>query len=439
MTSFLSVLCLNAALLGSTVELKLTGNAQLRAGYTHTPYVGGADGVLLNAPVTTQGSAQTDLILTPGVEFDWTYHNFKLRLGYAPRLFIDLLAISSVPTVFHKANLDLSLGRANSWDLSAGAALSIGGLDTGQAAGGAPSATAVSQSFVGSLRPGSTADSAALGFFNLSAYAKGETNFARSWKFTSLENLAKRDTPPQDASTVLGSGRAVNPNEGGGITFLQSQQTAESKNTFDYRINDQHHLLIDILFNVTYFQNAETYASITPTLGWDAAFSKLTRFRLVAGLMRYWTSPYPGRLNQSQYLVVGTISVDHVFADWGMPRLTGRLSITEGPYYDIIYGVLDPRGTLNAELAYKFDRDFEGALQVRYYTELYPKHVVPVGHDKNVAIVSVNLKYRYSRWLSYQAGLYGLARDMQTSHTQTDNTLYDVYGLVGVTGNYDVD
>ena len=442
MSSLLSVLCLHAALLGNTVELKLTGDAQLRAGYTHTPYVGGTDGVLLNAPVSSTGSAQTDLILTPGAELDWTVRNFKLVLGYAPRIFIDILNIATVPTIFHKANLDLTLGRPESWQLGAGAAVSIGGIDTGQAgqaSGGA--GNAVGQSFAGALRPGSSADAAALGFFNLSAYVKAETYFARAWKFTTTENVAKRDTPPQDASSFVNSnGTVANPNAGlAPTTFLQSQQQAESINEFDYRINDQHHLLIDATFNATAFQAGNTYLSITPSVGWTAAFSKLTRFKLQGGVMRYWTSPYAGTLDKSQYMAVGEISVEHVFADWGLPRLSGRLSFTEGPYYDIIYGVLDPRGMATAELIYKFDRQWEGGLQLRDYTELYPNHTVPVGHDKNVAIVSVNLKYKYSRWLSYQAGLYGLSRTMQPSQTQPSSQLYDIYGLVGITGSYDVE
>ena len=95
------------------------------------------------------------------------------------------------------------------------------------------------------------------------------------------------------------------------------------------------------------------------------------------------------------------------------------------------------------DMTYTFNRFVVATLQLRDYTQEYynGKNWWPIkkGHDKNVLVLNMKMTYVYSRWLSYQGGVFGSNRWIEKSGTLPYNQLQDIYFFIGVTGQYDVE
>ena len=438
MLAMLGAALLQSLLLASTFDLKLQADAQVRGGYNQTPFITGIDSApLLNATGNGTGSAQFNTVLTPAATFGIKTPRFNLTLGYQPRIFVDMASIATVaPTVFHRAALQLAWGRPQDWQVTGGADISVGGLDFGQAG-------QLAGEFSGSLRPG--ANSGALGYVSSSAFVKADDYIGTAWHLQSAQSVGRMSTPPVVSAnyTQTSSGDLFTLQNGSTAPPLQSQARVDSKWLVGYRVNSSHELSVDVLGNITSFQSTATFLSLTPSVGWLSDVSMYDKLSITLGVMKYWTNPFPGRYLNPVYNVVGQLDYQHRFTDFGLPNLTGSMSIGETPYYDIIYGQIQPRGTASLALGYDFSREWKARLQVRDYTQLYwdGRRVRPLGkgRDKNVIVGNVEVNYVLSQNLDFKVGIFGLNRWIVPSGTLPYSQLREYYGFVSVTGTYDVD
>jgi hypothetical protein len=434
MTVLPVLLALHTALIGVPLDLKLEADLQLRGGYSQTPFITGPDSApLLNVGGTGAGAPEFNTIVTPAVALTLKQANFLFSIGYQPRLFFDLLA-ATAPSVFHGVNLAMTLGRSADWLLTVGANASVGGLNFGQAG------QALNE-FSGSLRPGTT--SSALDFLSLAAYARVEHPLNADWKLSSIQTVSKISTPPASSSNFVAGSVAALTVGGVALPPLQNEVRLDSAYEATYRLNSFHAFRLDFLGTVASFQATATYLSLSPGVGWDGQVGKYDKLGLKAGVLKYWANPHPGRYLRPQYLITGGIAYEHSFASIDLPRLVGSLEITEQPYYDIIYGDIEPRGTVSAGLTYEVSRELKLRAQVRSYTQEYftGTHFLPVPkqHDKYVLVGSTEVNYQYAKYLAFRGGLFGLDRSIVPSSTVPYTHVKEFYAYVSVKGTYDVD
>ena len=436
MTLLFTALYLHSAMLASPAELQLKGEVQLRSGYSHSPFAASPDAApLLNAPVNQASSYTAYVIASPGAELRLRGRGVRFQLTYSPRLFISLQEVTSTaPTVFHAANFLLTLGQPHDWLVTIGGSVSAGGIDYGQ--GGQ-----VLREFVGAVRAGT--GTPPLSTFTLGAFVGAERSLGRAWKFSTLESVNKFGSPTTSTQAAQPL-PTTDPNVVAAAPIsLQSMQRAETRNTLTYRIDSEQSVMVGADASFVEFPGINTYLGVTPSLGWQGGIGKLTDLTLKIGVMKYWINPAANHYAQVRYMSVFEASVQRSFADVGLPRLSGRLSVAEGPYYDIIFGQLFPRGTATASATYAFSQKLEGRVELRDYTEAYfdGSRFVPIqkGRDKNVAILTTQLKYKYSPWLSYTGGIFGINRWIEPSAAVPYTSLQEVYLFLGVTGTYDVE
>jgi hypothetical protein len=410
------------------MDLLIGVNAQLRGGYTQSPFVTGPDA----APLASLGgasnaapSAEFDTIVTPALTFGINRSQLKFSLGYQPRLFYDILAATPA-SVYHGVTTNLALGKSETWLLTIGANLSVGGLDFGQAG------LAVNQ-FSGSPTKGG---SSALSFYSTTGYVRLEHPLSQHLKFTTTQTAGKLGTPPAGGTSYL-AGAALST-----VPALQSQERLDSDWLFTYSVNPRHALRLGVLASLVTFPASGTYLSYWPGLGYEGQFGRTDKFAFRAGVFKYWTNRFPGVYLKPRYLITGAFTYEHNFGAINLPRLVLSAELTEQPYYDIVYGDVAPRATLNLALKNQFSRKFSGRVQLRDYSQAYFTGLrwlpIPKQRDKNVIVASAEVTYQFERWLGFTGGLYALNRWIQASATLPYTQLRDTYAYMGVQGTYDV-
>ncbi len=409
-------------------DLKLSVDAQMRGGYTQSPFITGPDA----APLASLGGAANSgpaatfsTVITPGLSLELNRRRLKFTVGYQPRIFYDVLAAAPA-SIFHGVNLNLVQGTDASWLLTVGTNVSVGGLDFGQAG------LALNQ-FAGSPAAGG---SAALDFFSATGFLRLARPLNKRWKVTATQTATKIGTPPSGGASFL-AGASVST-----IPALQSQNRLDSDWLLAYRSSPRHATALQLLGTLVQYPATGTYLSLWPSLNHEGQVSRTDKWRARLGVFKFWTNPFVGIYLKPDYLITGSLTWEHTFAAINLPHLVLALELTEQPYYDIIYGTIAPRATFGATLNNNFSRKFSGRVQLRDYSQAYFTgrrwRDIPKQRDKNVLVVSTEVSYQYVRWLAFTGGLYYLNRWIQPSATVPYTQLRDMYAYVGVRGAYDL-
>ncbi len=426
----LVLFCQAASVSAGNTGFRVGMGVQFLGGYSHSPVITGPDSApLLNLQPLAAGQYQYNLILTPGLTFRTKARNFTLELAYTPRIYLDLTQISATPTVFNILGGRLILGKPADYLLTLTPTLSLGGIG---ASGLGTLSTAVSPATVAS-KPGTT-NTANGSYASAAVQARLDHPINRGWAWDSVALASLLMTPEQFVDT---SG-TINANG----ALVQSLTRGDWLNEWHYRINSENFIIYTAQLGWVDFTTA-SYSTVLASVGWDGQLSKATQLHTRVGLMEYWTGNFARQYNLRSSLAILEVGLTHTFTDWGLPRMRGGVSAIVGPYVDIVFGTLEPRTTIQADLAYEFNRSLTGTLQLRDYTEEYFNgkswRPVPVGHDKNVAIVQAQLKYKYKSWLSYSLGAYSLLRWLVPSNTDPTQQVQDYFVFVGAEGAYDLE
>lgn len=431
MNALILVLFCQAASVSAGSGFRLGLGTQVLGGYSRSPVITGPDSApLLNLTPLAQGQYSYNLILSPGLTFHTQMRDFAFELAYTPRLYLDLQQLSNTPTFFNILGARIIAGRPQDWLLTVTPTLSLGGIG----AGGIGSA--VGTTFTGAAgKPGTDATTSNGSYASANIAVRLDHPFNRDWRFSTTELGSYMRTP--------GGGDTTDGTIAASGSLVQSTRRAESLNELHYRINSESELLYTGQVGWLEFPATASYASVLLSMGWDNQLSKRTKLHTRLGLMEYFTGAVPRQYNQHHFLGVLELGIEHTFSDWGLPRLRGGLAFAEGPYIDIVFGRLEPRATLTADVAYDFTHLLTGTLQVRDYTEEYFDGtrftVIPLGHDKNVTIASAQLKYKYKSWLSYQGGLYSIFRWLVPTATDPTSQIQEYFFFVGAEGAYDLE
>lgn len=405
-------------MLGMRFDYQVDMRQQTRAGTIRVP----------GTPVVPDYST-LDFISTPGAQVTLRTPDMRLMLRYSPQIVVRWPTVQLTgPMVLHRANLTFQLGRESDWLFSSAASLTIGQLDLANA-------SALVQEFNGVLGPGSGAQVAK--YFGLNGFVKLQKQVGRAWTFSTQESAGFLDTPPgSNAGYFTGSP---------GLDFesnvaLKRQLTATSKNEIDYKISSRQTLQFTTALSLVSFPATATYLGISPTLGWQAQISKMTRLTAKGGFLKYWANPHPGIYLVPRYLGIAELAADRSFADIGLPRLHGRLAVGVVPYYDLVLGKVVPRGSATAEAAYEISRKLQISTGFRWYTANYydGKNWVRVapGRVRNIAMTDVRVKYKYSSFLDVEAGTIGSVRWFVPTHTSPYLMQEEGYVFLGVTGTW---
>lgn len=427
MTSLVAVaLAFGGSLLGAQLDYKLEVRDQFRGGDSH---------IASQNPPNTQTMSE---IVAPGAQVHATFRNDQdLLLHYRPQWMNTYISNGAADgingawtgfSLLHRGTATYSVGDPHVLRMTSSFNASVGKLDAIQAD------TLVENS---GLTPGQTGQT--LNYTSYILVLGVEHVFLRSWHISTLETLSYVDFPGGSQTANFDNNPGLSPAESN-ASNIQLKALSRNQLTYDFSSRKSANFALE-LSDVSY-EGTATYFGISPTLGFKNEWSSLSTFSARAGAMHYWANPYPGIVLAPKWLAILELTLDHTFTDWGLPKLKGNVKLTVLPFYNLQFSNLEPRTTLTAQLNYKWSQHWGTILGLRAFTsEYWDFHaLIPLqrGHPRNIGILSLSVQYNPTKWLAVTGGGYLSERTFVTGVQQTYSLLQEFYGLVGVTGTWQV-
>ena len=403
---------------------------QFIGGQSHSPYLTGPEGApLLNAALTEEAQSTYNLVVTPNGELIWRARAQEYVLSYGPRLFINLKQPDSAPTVYHIVSARAVWGRPNGVLVALTPTVTIGGLDLGGT--GTGTSTATSPLFSGSTRPGSI-NGIPSNYLSLNLSGKIELPVGRSLRLSSTELFAATRSP---ARPSLPQTPQELPTSGGG---LLNMTRFDSLNELIYRAPGGSLWRGQLALGWANFPATRSYISLLPAVAWERSLSRSGRVFGRLGAMVYRTGYLPGLFETTQAIAVVEAGISHTLAAWGLPKLRGGAAMSVGPYYDPIFGLVEPRISTTVDAAYDWTRAISTSVQARYYSERYIDHIIPPRHYLDVVMVTATLRGKFTPWLSGQIGGYNIVRTRVATRTDTTGGSNDYFFFAGLDGTLSI-
>lgn len=420
MTLLAALLLANHALV-SRMAYQLDLRELTRGGDTYTP---------TNAPSNVQGGT---MIVTPGAQITGAFvHNQKLQLRYAPQLLFTLPGITNQPpAVFHSLKGSYGIGDPLGTRFTLTTNFTLGQID------GATAGALLGDfgGFMGAAPTGSQAD-----YVSVSVKAKLEHSWGRHWHASTQETVGELSSGGSGVSAFEGS-VATAPSQL--LVALQTQFSAYSKNELEYKINPNRSLVWNLQLSDVSFPLTSSYLGVMPQMGGKAGFDDGSRVDVKLGAFCYWSNPFPHVFSRLNALPGINIIAEHPFTNQGLPRLRTRLTFGIGPYYDLFFGEQQPRTQLVLEATYDFTHQWQARASFKYYTSSYYNFkewvYVGPGRTKELAMLRLGLKYKYSKWLAFDGGMYTDERWYHASAEQSYPFIRELYFLLGAKVNLQVD
>lgn len=427
MSSFVAMaLAFSSSLVSAQLDYKLEVREQFRGGNGH---------IANQTPPNTQTLSE---IVAPGAQVHATFRNQQdLLLHYRPQWMNTYISDGASDgihgawtgfSLLHRGTATYSVGEAHTLRLTANFNLSVGKLDAIQAD------TLVEGS---GLNPGQTGQT--LSYTSYVLVLGLERIFFRSWHLTTTDTLSFVDFPGGSASADFENNPGLTPAPFGSSNI---QLKILSKNQLTYDLSSRKSVNFSLELSDVSYESTSSYFGIAPSLGFKNEWTSLSSVIVRAGAMHYWTNPYPGIVLAPRWLAVLELTLDHTFTDWGLPKLKGHLILSVLPFYNLQFSDLEPRTTLTAQANYQWTPKWSTILGVRAFTsEYYNFHSLirlQRGHPRNIGILSLTLQYNPNRWLAVTGGGYISARSFVPGVQQPYTLLQEYYGLVGLTGTWQV-
>ena len=390
-------------------------------GESHSPFLTGPDSApLLNTGLTQEAQNTYNLVVTPSGEVRWRARSQEYALSYGPRLFLNMAQLDTSPTIYHIISARALVGRADRVLLTLNPSLTIGGLDLGGA--GSPAGSLYS----GSTRPG-TVGGIPSSYVSANLQGKIEVPLARRLRLSSLELFAIARSPENPELPATPQGLPIAGN------LLYNMTRFDSLNELivpggggTWRLQ--------LAPGWTNFPATRSYVTLLPAVAWQRPVGRGGTLNARLGAFLYRTGVLPGLFTYSQATAIVEAGITQSLAALGLPRLRGGLSLVMGPYWDPLYGLIEPRTTLTGNLSYDWTRFLSTQLQVRYYTGRYFNFYVPPGHDLDVVISTLTLRGQLSRFVSAQLGGYTINRRLVPSRTDVTDSANDYFVFLGLDG-----
>lgn len=427
MTSFVAAaLAFSSALVSAHIDYKLEVRDQFRGGDEH---------IASQKPPNTQTMSE---IVAPGAQIHATFGNDQdLMLHYRAQWMDTYISNGATDgihgawtgfSLLHRGTVIYSVGDAHTLRLTSTFNASVGKLDAIQAD------TLVEGS---GLSPGRTGQT--LNYTSYVLVLGVERIVLRSWHIATTNTLSYVDFPggSQTADFENNPGLVPAPQSTSNIQF---KALSRNQLTYDFTAKKSANFALE-LSDVSY-EATSTYFGVAPTIGFKNNWTSLSSVIVRAGAMHYWANPYPGIVMAPKWLAVLELTLDHTFTDWGLPKLKGNLKLSVLPFYNLQFSDLEPRTTLTAQLNYKWSPKWSTILGIRAFTsEYWDFHSLirlQRGHPRNIGIVSLTLQYNPNKWIAVTGGGYVSERTFVQGVQQPYNLLQEFYGLVGVTGTWQV-
>ncbi len=409
---------------GLSGDLRL--GLQLIGGESRSPFLTGPEGApLLNTELTAQAQSTYNLVVTPNGELRWRARAQEHALSYGPRLFLNLKRPDTAPTVYHILSARSLWGRPTGVVVALTPTVTIGGLDLGGT--GTGSTATPGALYSGSTRPGSI-NGIPSNYLSLNLSGRVELPVVRGLRLSSTELFSAARSPvrpslpqtPQELPTAGGS--------------LLNMTRLDSLNELLYRAPAGGAWRGQLALGWANFPATRSYLSLLPGVAWERGLSRGGRLFGRLGALIYRSGKLPGHFEDTDAIAVVEAGISHSLASLGLPRLRGGAALALGPYYDLVFGLVEPRTTVTLDAAYDWTRLLSTSVQARYYTERYPGHLVPPRHDRDVVIVTATARGKFTPWMSGQLGGYTITRRRNPSRTDTTDGSNDYFFFVGLDG-----
>jgi hypothetical protein len=419
MTSLVAILALRTLCVTSQTNFQFDVRQTDRGGITFYP-TGGQQSSQLPSQSTT-----LLFMVSPGIQVKGTYSNFQaLLLRYAPQ-FVSGYTGLWPPQVVHRLNATYAIGNPKDLRLSSGANMTQGQLD--------PLVGLQTVPGLGNLvaqQPGT----APIGLTQITAFMEISKQLNTFWRISSRQTVNYVATNGSQASQFFQTG--VDAPTGSVPQIAQTSRQFITKEAAEYKATETQSLEFGVSLSAVAMSNVGTYLGINPQVTWKNRLSELTDLTLAGGIYKYWLNPYPGVYDAPRYLPTGEISLQHKFADWGIPRLQGLLSVRSAPFFNVFQGYMMPRVQARAELRYAFTPNVTGNVSAREVLYDMPGYDLRRGSQKNMIIGNIGVNYNYSRALSFNLGGYSSLWSYEPSSTLQYDTLRQVYFVLSIRGKW---
>lgn len=234
---------------------------------------------------------------------------------------------------------------------------------------------------------------------------------------------------------------AAMPNLRGGTgAGLETQFRLYVRTELEYLLDSRSSLFADLdLTNVSYHQTA-SFPAFNPSVGYGTSYAGPGRLKVQAGFLKYWVNPLPGIYERPGYFPTLNLTLSQTFSQIGLPKLTANVLLGLAPYYNILFGNLEPRSTVTVQLNYALTRElslmgtFRG-LSSKYHN-LRRWNTLQRGHQRNYILASVAMRYNWRNLLDFNFSVYGSTQSYQYSATVPYTQMRSVYVITSLQGTW---
>lgn len=324
-------------------------------------------------------------------------------------------------TQLHRGLLTYRIGEEHTLELVSTFNISAGKLDVGN-----PDALVVDSGFL----PG--AIGSLVTYINANATFAFKHRFGRSLRLTSLETIGIIQYSVGGAGNFFANMPELRiPNTQGN----ESQLRLISHNELEWLLDARNSLSVHADFSNVSYRSTASFPGVSIGGAYNMLRAGPMQLRAHAGVLRYWTNPFPGIFEKPRLLPMADVTLSYTFGAWHLPHLKANVLAGLAPFYNLQFSTIEPRTTILAQLQYELSRSFSvnGSFRLLSSVNWDPlRH----GHPRNIMLVNGGFRYNYKTYVQVDLSAYVSGQTFQPSSTVGYTQLRQAYVLLGLQGTW---